>query len=139
MELCNNGKFTTDPSADDIGRAFDGAPHPKGWYLVLDNEDDGSNIEVTARPEGTYDVTADDGHREGHPARPFTADQAKAALLKYRAREPGWREAFTWESDAEEERGSSLPAAKRSSEPPTWAVVVVIASFVLVVITGYVL
>ena len=37
MELCNNGKFTTDPSADDIGRAFDGAPHPKGWHLVLDN------------------------------------------------------------------------------------------------------
>jgi len=143
MELCNNGKFTTDPSADDIGRAFDGAPHPKGWYLVLDNEDDGSNIEVTARPEGTYDVTADDGHREGHPARPFTADQAKAALLKYRASEPGWREAFTWESDADEEEEAkeegSLPAAKRSSEPPTWAVVVVIASFALVVITGYVL
>jgi len=141
MELCNNGKFTTDPSADDIGRAFDGAPHPKGWYLVLDNDDDGSNIEVTARPEGTYDVTADDGHREGHPARPFTADQAKAALLKYRAGERGWREAFTWESDAdeEEEEQNSFPTAKRSSEPPTWAVVVVIASFVLTVIAGYVL
>ena len=144
MELCNNGKFTTDPSADDIGRAFDGAPHPKGWYLVLDDEDDGSNIEVTARPEGTYDVTADDGHREGHPDRPFTPDQAKAALLKYRAREPGWREAFTWESDAEEDEEekkeeNSFPTAKRSSEPPTWAVVVVIASFVLTVIAGYVL
>lgn len=143
MELCNNGKFTTDPSADDIGRAFDAAPHPQGWYLVLDNEDDSSNIEVTARPEGTYDVTADDGHREGHPARPFTADQAKAALLTYRAGEAGWREAFTWESDADEdvekEEENSFPTAKRSSEPPTWAVVVVIASFVLVVITGYVL
>ena len=141
MELCINGKFTTDPSADDIGRAFDGAPHPKGWYLVLDDEHDGSNIEVTARPEGTYDVTADDGHREGHPARPFTAVQAKAALLKYRAGEPGWREAFTWESDAEEdeEEENALPATKRSSEPPTWAVAIVIASFALVVITGYVL
>ncbi|SEP31512.1 Protein of unknown function [Rhodospirillales bacterium URHD0017] len=144
IELCINGKFTTDPSADDIGRAFDGAPHPKGWYLVLDDEDDGSNIEVTARPEGTYDVTADDGHREGHPDRPFTADQAKAALLKYRAREAGWREAFTWQSDAEddeeEKKGeNSFPTAKRSSEPPTWAVVAVIASFVLVVIAGYVL
>ena len=142
MELCINGKFTTDPSADDIGRAFDGAPHPQGWYLVLDDEDDSSNIEVTARAEGTYDVTADDGHREGHPARPFTADQAKAALLKYRAREPGWRDAFTWESDAEEEEEeeeSSLPAAKRLSEPPTWAVAIVIASIAPVVITGYAL
>lgn len=143
MELCVNGKFTTDPSADDIGRAFDGAPHPKGWYLVLDNEDDESNIEVTARPEGTYDMTADDGHREGHPDRPFTADEAKAAVLKYRAGEPGWREAFTWASDAgeDEEEGEehSLPTAKRSSEPPTWAVAVVIASIALAAIAGYVL
>jgi hypothetical protein len=139
IELCINGKFTTDPSADDIGRAFDGAPHPKGWYLVLDDEDDGSNIEVTARPEGTFDVTADDGHREGHPARPFTAEQAKAVLVKYRAREAGWREAFTWEGEEDEEAENSLPAAKRSSEPPTWAVAIVIASFALVVITGYVL
>ena len=56
--------------------------------------------------------------------------------------EPGWREAFTWESDADEEEEEkaegSLPAAKRSSEPPTWAVAIVIASFALVVITGYV-
>ena len=144
MELCINGKFTTDPSADDIGRAFDGAPHPEGWYVILDDEDDGSNIEVTARPEGTYDVTADDGHREGHPDRPFTADQAKAALLKYSAREPGWREAFTWQSDSEDDEEEAkeqgaLPKAKRSSEPPTWAVAVVIASFALVVLTGYVL
>ena len=140
MELCVNDKFTTDPSADDVGRAFDGAPHPEGWYLVLDDEDDGSNIEVTARPEGTYDVTADDGDREGHPARPFTADQAKAVLLKYRAREAGWREAFTWESEAEgEEEEESRPVAKRSSEPPTWAVAIVVASIALVVIAGFVL
>src|SRR5690349_18657111 len=120
MELCINGKFTTDPSADDIGRAFDGAPHPQGWYVVLDDEDDGSNIEVTARPEGTYDVTADDGHREGHPARPFTAEQATAVLLRYCAREPGWREVFTWDREADEEEEESRPAAKRrSSEPPT--------------------
>jgi hypothetical protein len=140
MELCINGKFTTDPSADDIGRALDGAPHPEGWYLILDDEDDGSNIEVTARAEGTYDVTADDGHREGHPPRPFTAEQAKAALLKYRAREPGWREVFTWESedeDDEEEVKDSLPTAKRSGEPPTWAVAIVVASIALVVLAGY--
>src|SRR5829696_4202345 len=139
MELCVNDKFTTDPSADDIGRAFDGAPHPKGWYLVLDDEDDGSNIEVTARPDDTYDVTADDGHREGHPARPFTADQAKAVLLKYRVREPGWRKAFTWESETEEDEGEARSVARRSSEPPTWAVAIVVASFALVVVAGFVL
>lgn len=139
MELCINGKFTTDPSADDIGRALDGAPHPEGWYLILDDEDDGSNVEVTARSEGTYDVTADDGHREGHPAKPFTADQAKAALLKYRARDPAWREAFTWESEAEEEEEDTRPAAKRrSSEPPIWAVAAVIGSVALVVLAALV-
>src|SRR4029078_7399444 len=100
---------------------------------MCDNEDAGSNIEGAARPEGTYDVTADDGHREGHPARPFTAEQAKAALLRYRAREPDWREAFTGESeDAEDEKEeTSLPAAKRRSEPPTWAVAIVVASIAL--------
>ncbi|GEP59231.1 DUF3592 domain-containing protein [Reyranella soli] len=139
MELCINGKFTTDPSADDIGRAFDGAPHPQGWYVVLDDEDDGSNIEVTARPEGTYDVTADDGHREGHPARPFTAEQATAVLLRYCAREPGWREVFTWDREADEEEEESRPAAKRrSSEPPTWAVAIVVGSIALVVLAGLV-
>lgn len=140
MELCISGRFTTDPSADDVAQAFDGAPHPEGWYLVLDDEADGSHIEVTARPEGTYDVTADDGRREGHPARPFTIEQATATLLKYRARDPGWREAFTWEGDAEEddkEEVNSPPAAKRSSEPPTWAVAIVIASIALVVFAGY--
>ena len=135
MELCVNDKFTTDPSADDIGRAVDSGPHPEGWFLVLDDEDDGSNIEVTVRPEGTYDVTADDGHREGHPARPFTADQAKAVLLKYRARDPAWRDTFTWESEAEEEE-EPRPTAKRSSEPPTWAVAIVVGSIALVVITA---
>src|SRR4029453_15898424 len=105
------------------------------WFLVLDDEDDGSNIEVTARPEGTYDVTADDGHREGHPDRPFTADQAKAVLLKYRARDPAWRDTFTWESEAEEEE-EPRPTAKRSSEPPTWAVAIVVGSIALVVITA---
>lgn len=138
-ELCINGKFTTDPSADDIGRALDGGPHPEGWYLILDDEDDGSNIEVTVRSEGTYDVTADDGHREGHPPRPFTGDQAKAALLKYRAGEPGWREVFTWDRDDGdgEEAESSFPTAKRSSEPPTWAVAIVVASIAFVVLAGY--
>jgi len=135
MELCVNDKFTTDPSPDDIGRAMDSGPHPEGWYLVLDDEDDGSNIEVMARPEGTYDVTADDGHGEGHPVRPFTADQAKAVLLQYRAREPAWREAFTWESEAEEEE-EARPTARRSSEPPTWAVAIVVGSIALVVITA---
>lgn len=135
MELCVNDKFTTDPSPDDIGRAMDSGPHPAGWYLVLDDEDDGSNLEVTARPEGTYDVTADDGHREGHPARPFTADQAKAVLLKYSARDPAWRDAFTWESEAEEEQ-ESRPIAKRSSEPPTWAVAIVVGSVALVVLVS---
>ncbi|MBL6612774.1 MAG: DUF3592 domain-containing protein [Reyranella sp.] len=139
MELCVNDKFTTDPSADDIGRAFDSVPHPQGWFLVLDDEDDGSNIEVTARPEGTFDVTADDGHREGHPAKPFTAAEAKAALLKYRARDPGWRQAFTWESEAEaEERTESRAAKRRSSEPPTWAVAAVIGSVALIVVASFV-
>jgi hypothetical protein len=135
MELCINDKFTTDPSPDDIGRAFDGGPHPVGWFLILDDEDDGSNIEVAARSEGTYDVTADDGEHEGHPSRPLSGEQVKAILLKYRSRQAGWREHFTWETEEEEQ---ARPAARRSSEPPTWAVAVVIASIALIVVASLV-
>lgn len=138
MELYINGKLTTDPSADDIGRALDGAPHPAGWYLILDDEDDGSNIEVTARSEGTYDATADDGHREGHPLQPFSVDQAKAVLLRYRTGDSGWRESFTWDRVDDEEEAESRPAArKRSGEPPTWAVAAVVGSIAVVVLAGY--
>jgi hypothetical protein len=132
MELCVNDKFTSDPSSDDIGRAMDSGPHSEGWYLVLDDEADDSNIEATARADGAYDLTADDGRHEGHPARPLTADQVKAILLKYRARERGWRDAFTWTGEPEE---VARPAASRSS-PPTWAMAVVIGTIALVVITA---
>jgi Protein of unknown function (DUF3592) len=138
MELCVNDKFTTDPSAEDIGRALDSGPHATDWYLVLDDEADDSNIEATARSDGTYDVTAGDGDHEGLASGPLTGDQVKAILLQYRSRDSGWRDHFTWESQAqdEEEGEETRPSAKRWSEPPTWAVVIVVASIALVVIAG---
>ena len=135
MELCVNDKFTTDPTAEDIGRALDSGAHPAGWYLVLDDEADDSNIEATARSDGTYDVTAGDGEREGHASGPtLTGDKVKEILLKYRARDSGWRDHFTWESAVEKEEDRAT--AKRSFEPPTWAVAIVVASIALVVIAG---
>lgn len=136
MELCVNDKFTTDPSAEDIGRALDSGPHPTDWYLVLDDEADDSNIEATARSDGTYDVTAGDGEQEGHPSGPLTGDQVKAILLQYRSRDSGWRDHFTWQSEAEEKQDEARPSAKRSSAPPTWAVAIVVASIALAVIAG---
>jgi Protein of unknown function (DUF3592) len=134
MELCVNDKFTTDPSAEDIGRALDSGPHPAGWYLVLDDDADDSNIEATARSDGAYDVTAGDGEHDGHPSGPLTGEQLKAILLKYRSRDSGWRDRFTWGSETEEEE--ARPTAKRSFAPPAWAVAIVIASIALVVIAG---
>ncbi|HZX84942.1 MAG TPA: DUF3592 domain-containing protein [Reyranella sp.] len=135
-ELCVNDKFTPDPSAADIIQAVDSDVHPQAWFLVLDDEADGSNIEVTARPDGTYNATADDGQREGHPAHPLSVDQVKAVLLKYRAGDPGWRAAFTWETEETDSKEEDRPAAGSSAPPPTWAVATVVGSIVLVVIAA---
>jgi hypothetical protein len=136
MELCINDKFSTDPSADEIARAIDAGVHPEGWYLVLDDEAGGSNIEVTARADGRYNATADDGEREGHPAHPLSPDQVKAILLKYRAGEPGWRDAFAWETKEAASEEENRPASVGSTPPPTWAVATVVGSIVLVVIAA---
>lgn len=140
MELCVNDKFTTDPSADDIVQAIDSGTHPEDWYLVLDDEADGSNIEITARPDGTgtFNATADDGEREGHPAHPLSPDQVKAILLKYRAHDAGWRDAFAWETEETEptQEDPPAPAGSSSAPPPAWAVATVVGSIVLVVIAA---
>lgn len=139
MDLCINDKLTTDPSPDDIGRAMDVGPHPEGWYLVVDDEADDSNIEATARADGAYDLTAADGLQEGYPAQPLTADQVKAILLKYLSRERSWRDAFTWTGEPEEEArpatSRSSPPTSRSS-PPTWAMAIVIGTIALVGISA---
>jgi uncharacterized protein DUF3592 len=131
MELCVNDKFTTDPSPGDISGAIDSAPHPEDWCLILDDEEGRTSIEVSVRSDGDYDVTADDGEREGRPSRPLSGDQVKTILLKFRGHQSGWRDHFDWEKEVPR-------SVKRSSEPPTWAVVAVIASVALIVLAGYV-
>jgi uncharacterized integral membrane protein len=130
MELCVNDTSTSNPSADDIRRALESGPHPEGWYVVLD-AGDGTSVEATARADGAYDLMADDGQRDSHAAAPLTAHKVKSILLKYRAREPDWRDGCAWTSAPSVERG--VPAR---SEPPTWALAIVVGSIVLVVVTA---
>src|SRR5262245_44134914 len=132
MELCVNDKTTANPSAEEVGQAIDAAPHPEDWYLVLES-DDGSSLDVSAEPGGTYEVIAtDDSDREAR-ATSLTAQQIKSILLKYHAGNAGWHEAFSW---SRADSTSARPAATSSSRsPPTWALGIIIGSVVLVILT----
>lgn len=133
MELCIDDKFTANPSADDIRLAIDAAPCPGDWTLVLD-ADDGSYLEAFARPDGTYKVSGCDGQRDLELEAPLGAAELKALLLKYLARDASWREACPWNAI---DVGHTAPPAR--SEPPPWALGIVVGSIVLVVLTCLVL
>jgi len=132
MELSVNDKITANPSADEIGRALDAAPHPEDWYLVLESAD-GSSLDVTAEPGGTYEVIATDKDDREARAKSLTARHIKAILLKYHAGDAGWREGFSW-SAANAASARPVAVASRSS-PPAWALGIVVGSVVLVVLT----
>ncbi len=119
MELWFNDKTTANPSADDVRHAVDTA---------LDS-DDGSHVEATARPEGTYKVGGCDGQHDLEIKKPLGAAEVKAIFLKYLERDPSWRQAYPWHSI---EVGHTAPPAR--SGPPTWAVGIVVGSLVFVVI-----
>jgi hypothetical protein len=94
MELCVNDRITAHPVPDDIGRAIDAAPHPPGWYLILESDD--ALIEAGAEPDGRYTVSASDRGRELETRAPLDAGQFRAILLKFLAGDTTWREARFW-------------------------------------------
>ena len=133
MELWFNDKTTANPSADDIRHAVDTALDSDDRSLVLD-ADDGSHVEATARPEGTYKVGGCDGQHDLEIKKPLAAAEVKAIFLKYLERDPSWREGYPWHSL---EVGHAAPPAR--SGPPPWALGIVIGSVVFVVIACLVL
>lgn len=136
MELCVNGKSTANPSAVDIAQAIDATPHPEGWYLFLDS-DDGSYVEVAARPDGTYDVTASDRERELQANAPLGASQVKEILFKVRAGDGGWRDlGFSPIADSEAKDGSSAALARAGSGPPPWALAIVVGTIAIVALAA---
>jgi hypothetical protein len=136
MELCVNDKSTANPSADDIARAIDAAPHPEDWYLVLES-DDGFYVEAAARPDGTYEVTASDQQRDLQANAPLDANRLKEILSRFLAGDAGWHDmGFSPVTDSKAKDGPGAAVARSGSAPPTWALAIVIGTIAIVVIAA---
>jgi len=133
MELCVNDQVTADPSADDIRDALDAVPHAGDWSLVLD-AGDGSYLEASVRPDGSYEVDGCDGQSNLELEAPLGSAELKALLLKYLARDASWREACPWDAIG---IGHTAPPAR--SGPPPWALGVVVATIAFVVLAFLIL
>jgi hypothetical protein len=139
MELSVNDKTIAAPSADDIRQALSAAPPPGDWYLVLESDDD-SYVEASALHEGTYEVTACDRGNDLKASAPITADRLKEILLRFHAGDAAWRDmgfAPVRQSFAKDQR--AVIVARARTEPPTWAVAIVVGSIAVVVLTFMVL
>lgn len=130
MELCVHDKVTADPTAEDVRRAIEAVPHPEDWYLTLE-ADDGTYIEAAAKPDGTYRVSAADGDDDLKAKTSLDAAKLKSLLLKYLARDGSWRDVCRW---TKIDREHTAPPVR--SEPPPWAIGIVVGSIALVVLTS---
>ena len=90
MELWFNDKTEANPSADDVRHAIDAAPAADDKSLVLD-ADDGSHVEASVQPDGTYKVGGCDGQHDLEIKKPLGAAEVKAIFLKYLERDASWR------------------------------------------------
>jgi hypothetical protein len=134
MGLSVNGKMIDSPSADDIARAFGDRPNPVDWYIVLETED-GSFVEAVATDDGTYDVTASVQERDLQADAPLEESRVKDILSRFHAGDISWRDTDFSPIPGPKAKGGS-GVAKRSGEPPTWAVVIVVATIAIVVIAA---
>lgn len=133
MELCVNDEVTADPTVEAIRQAIDAAPHPADWLLTLE-ADDGSYLEARAKLDGTYQVSAYVDDADLKAKAPLGAGKLKALLSKYLARDRTWRDVCAWDTIDRERT-----APPRRSEPPPWAIGIVVGSIVLVVLIAMVL
>ena len=125
MELSVNDQVVKNPSAQDIIRAIDAAPYPDDWYIDLVPDED-SYIEAFPSDDGTFSLMAlADGEQIKASSR-IDAERLKTILIKYLHRDASWRTECQWT-----EHGAQT-TTRKSSEPPTWAVAVVVASILLV-------
>ena len=128
MALRIGDAVTPNPRREDIASAIDFGPHGPEWRLELDNGED-DHIKAVALPDGRYQASFVDRGRRLDAAAAVNADTLKAILFRYLDGDSDWRDDV--EFVAEESPDSRVRAARRiSSKPPTWAIVLVAASFV---------
>lgn len=132
MELCVHDKTTQNPTAADVTAAIDAAPHPEDWIINLD-ADDGSYIEATARAGGDYDLVSMAQKRRYSAAAPVDAARLKIILIKYLNGDASWHAECPWK--AAQSATAAPVAARDSSNPPTWAMIIIVGAIGFVVLT----
>ena len=125
MELSVNDQVIENPTAQDIIRAIDATPYPDDWYIDLVPDED-SYIEAFPDKDGTFSLMALADGEQIKASSAIDAERLKAILIKYLHRDASWRDECQWTEQ------SSRAAARKSSEPPAWAVATVVASIALV-------
>lgn len=130
MELNVNDRFIADPTEKDIADAIDAAPYPADWSINLE-ADDGTYIE--AFPEdGAFRLYCERNDRRLRATDKVDAASLKTILGQYLRGENKWRNACQWQS---EEQDTASPASpKKTSEPPAWAIMIMIGTIALVVL-----
>ena len=129
LEVCD--RITADPTPGDITRAIDQRGDDPDWFINL-SDDDGY---VEAEREGSrFRLAYHSGKARFDAAETVDAATLKRILLAYRGGDKSWRGKLAWQRKV-----SPAKAAEARGEPPTWAVVAVIASLALIFVTAEVL
>jgi hypothetical protein len=146
MELNVNDEIVAKPNAGDIARALDAKSFPADWNITLDNGD--ASLDALAEDDGQFTLTFADGDTF---RRQLNVDAAtlKSVFTQYLNGDANWDAACHWDRPAQ---SGKSPAANKSGaggmrfvpdtrpligrdrkgEPPTWAIVGVVASIALI-------
>ncbi|PZR93968.1 MAG: hypothetical protein DI537_09050 [Stutzerimonas stutzeri] len=125
MELDVCDRITTDPTAEDITRAVDQRGDDPDWFITL--SDDDGYVEAGLEGRGRFRLAYHSGKARFDAAETVDAATLKRILLAYLGGDKTWRGKLAWQPKV-----SPAKAAEARGEPPTWAVIAVVASLALI-------
>jgi hypothetical protein len=125
MELDVNDRIIKAATPADVIAAIDGYRGEADWFVNL--SDDDGDIEAFAKGNGRFRLTYHDGKSRFEAADPVDAAGLKKVLLAYLRGEKAWRDNGIWQRKA-----TGKKAAEARGEPPTWAIIAVVASLALI-------
>lgn len=125
MELDVCDRITADPTAEDITRAVDQRGDDPGWFITL--SDDDGYVEAELEQKGRFRLAYHSGKARFDAAETVDAATLKTILLAYLGGDKTWRGKLEWQRKV-----APAKAAEARGEPPTWAVIAVVASLALI-------
>lgn len=131
MELDVCDRITADPTREDITRAIDQRGDDPDWFINL--SDDDGYVEAE-REGGRFRLAYHSGKARFDAAETVDAATLKRILLAYLGGDKTWRGKLDWQRQV-----SPAKAAEARGEPPTWAVIAVVASIALIFVIAEVL